>query len=100
MSHPLRVAGCPCHAIRYVTVKNVRRYICELIGIKIANCFRHSYFYSVHRTSVQETEEVFVAQYREECKTNSEVDAPLESATKEQATRDNQDNLPQVGKRL
>lgn len=38
-------------------------------------------------------------QYREACKTNSDMGAPLESATEEQAIQDNQDNVPQVGKR-
>ena len=42
---------------------------------------------------------MFEPEHREGCKTDCEVDAPLESATDEQTTQDNQDNVPQVGKR-
>ena len=40
---------------------------------------------------------MFELQCNEACKTNGEMEVPLEATT--EATQDNQDNVPQVGKR-
>lgn len=74
--------------------------------IKIADYFRQNYSHSVHRTSIQETEEVFVQQNNEESETaevgkNGEDDPLLESTrTDEQAALEHQVSASQVSKRF
>lgn len=70
-----------------------------VLGIQITNFLTRACFYSVHRTSVQETEEVFEPEYCKGCETKCEVEAPVESVAEEQATQDNQDNVQQVDKK-